>query len=296
MLFHFTLTRTTPVEAQGAPFLEALLRPATPDSYLEIRPLPDERNRHRSWHRVRDLRNTGFEAVLPFHLDGKSNIYYGVCPRVRQGGTGADVSQATAIWFDEISRPPPDLPGFSWMVETSPGKVQGGYFLKESSRNLDRVERLCQRLRAAVGGDPVWNRDRILRLPGFMNVKHKGAPRSWLVEFEPNLRYGLEDLERVIPALPPGESPQQAHTGTGLFSPHRGEPLPPEDQRRLLELFAKLGLKRRADGRYSGACPFPHAKGACDCDSAFYASPVTGAWWCFCSTHIGPRVGQGGGL
>ena len=124
----------------------------------------------------------GMVAALPFHLDGKANIYYGICPRVRQQGTADAVGEAVGVWFDEITRPPPDLPRFSWLVETSIGKVQGGYFLKEASSDLARVELLCRRLAAAVGGDNVGDRARVLRLPGFINCKYEGGQRACLLE------------------------------------------------------------------------------------------------------------------
>jgi hypothetical protein len=82
------------------------------------------------------------------------------------------------------------------------------------------VERLNQRLMAVVGGDKVWNRGRILRTPGFINVKYEGTQRSHLVDFRPDLRYTLDDLERLLPPLPDREA----------RSP-RGAPLPGLDRR-----------------------------------------------------------------
>jgi hypothetical protein len=273
-------------------FLEALLKPATPDSYLEIRPLPDGEHQYRAWHRVGDLRQHGFERALPIHLDGKVNIYFGACPRIGKAGKAEDVSQATAVWFDEITKPAPDLPPFSWMVETRPGKVQGGYFLKEASRNLDRVCRLVKRLAVCVGGDNVYDRARILRMPGFINAKYPDAPRSYMVEFHPDRRYSLEELERLIPELPPehvGEGgPTRQHDGP--FDPHAGKPLLPEAQEKLGNHILRWGLRRHYDGRYVGACPLPHDNGPSDGNS-FYISPLTGSWFYFGSSHQGQRHG-----
>ena len=120
--------------------------------------------------------------ALPFRLDGKTNIYYGICPRIRREGTADAVGEAVAVWFDEITLPPPDLPPFSWLVETSVGKVQGGYFLKEAASDLEQVELLCRRLAAVVGGDNVGDRARVLRLPGFINCKYEGSQRACLLE------------------------------------------------------------------------------------------------------------------
>ena len=76
-----------------------------------------------------------------------------------------------------------------------PNKVHGGYFLEQPTADLNRVERLNKRLGAAVGGDNVWNRGRILRLPGFINVKYENQPRVFLLEFHPELRYSLDQLD-----------------------------------------------------------------------------------------------------
>jgi hypothetical protein len=116
-----TQPQVHPALDQAGPFLEALLKPATPDSFLEIRPLPDTKSLNRRWHRVGDLRRDGFDKALPVHLDGQASIYFGICTRIGKGGTASDVSQATAVWFDEITRPAPGIPPFSWMLETSPG-------------------------------------------------------------------------------------------------------------------------------------------------------------------------------
>ncbi len=95
---------------------------------------------------------TEAQDALPGHVDGRENVYYGVAPRYepRQAETDTDrgdaVNLATSLWLDEITRPAPDLPPFSWMVETSMGKVQAGYFLEEPTANLERVEHLNQRL------------------------------------------------------------------------------------------------------------------------------------------------------
>ena len=118
----------------------------------------------KNFFKLSQLRQRGFQTALPGHLDGKENVYYGAAPRFepRQAGSEADrgdaVNLATSLWLDEITLPPPDLPPFSWMVETSLGKVQAGYLLKEPTADLDRLENLNQRLGVAVGGDNVWSR------------------------------------------------------------------------------------------------------------------------------------------
>lgn len=171
-----------PAIAQAVPFLEALLAKANPSYFLEIRVISPRGGVHQYYHPIRNLFANGMVSALPFPWDGEANVYYGVCPRIRPAGKADAVGQAVAVWFDEITIPPPELPPFSWLVETSVGKVQGGYFLKEATSDLMRVELLCRRLAAAVGGDNVGDRARVLRLPGFINCKYEGGQRACLLE------------------------------------------------------------------------------------------------------------------
>jgi hypothetical protein len=287
-----------PVLEDAVPFLEALLTGVPGNQFLEIRTIAKRGASHKKFYLVDSLRDQGIATALPLCLDGRENIYYGVAPRYEKREAKADddhgdaVNLATAIWFDEITKAPPVLPPFSWIVETSFNKVQGGYLLTAPTADLDRVERLNKRLGAAVGGDNVWNRGRILRLPGFINAKYEGEQRSYLVEFHPERRYNLEELERLLPPLPAREAEDvPGRNYVGPFNPHHGESLPDDAKERFLDYLKGLGLARNADGRYRGPCPFPHEAGPSDGESAFYVSPISGTWHCFGSSHVGERHG-----
>ncbi len=167
----------------GPQLLVSLWHIATaPNQHSTNRPLPTSIPRR--WHS---------DATRSGGVTMRGGAASGVAPRYesRHAETDTDrsdaVNLATSLWLDEITRPAPDLPPFSWMIETSVGKVQAGYFLEEPTADLDRVEHLNQRLGVVVGGDNVWNRGRILRLPGFINLNHPGGQRARLVEFHPDL-------------------------------------------------------------------------------------------------------------
>ena len=287
---------------EAVKFLDALLQGVPEDQHLEIRTLKPRGGGTKNFYTLARLRRRGFAAALPGHLDGKQNIYYGVSPRYESRKAASDtdrgdaVNLATSLWLDEITRPAPDLPPFSWMIETSLGKVQAGYLLNEPTADLDRLEHLNQRLGSAVGGDNVWNRGRILRLPGFINLHHPGGQRAHLLEFHPDRRYTLDELDRLIPQLPV-EKDNSSHSAKrhhhqGAFDPHWPCPLPQELQERLSDFFQGLNLHRCSDGRFNGSCSLPHQGGlVCDCEQAFYASPVSGSWKCFCSDHLGQTAG-----
>ena len=62
-------------------FLDALLEGVPDNQYLEIRTLKPGGGGKKKFYRLSQLRQRGFEAALPGHLDGKENVYYGVAPR-----------------------------------------------------------------------------------------------------------------------------------------------------------------------------------------------------------------------
>ena len=284
---------------EAAKLLTALMEGVLGTQYLEIRTIKKGGGAKKKFHALSQLRKHGFDTALPRGLDGKQNIYYGVAPRyealkaVLDSDRGDAVDLATSIWFDEITRPAPDLPPLSWMVETSIGKVQGGYLLDAPTSNLDQVEDLNRRLRNAVGGDNVWNRGRILRLPGFINLNHPGDQRARLLEFHPDRRYSLDDLDRLLPQESHDRpTNRKSRRATVTFDPHWPCPLPQALQNQLADFLTSLNLRPQPDGRLAGSCPLPHRNGvACDCDQAFYASPVSGSWSCFCSDHEGQASG-----
>ena len=288
---------------EAVKLLDALMDGVPDTDHLEIRTFKKGGGARKQFHKLQNLRQQGFETALPAHLDGKKNIYYGVTPRYEPRKAESDndrgdaVNMATSLWLDEITRPAPDLPRFSWMVETSLGEVQAGYLLKEPTTDLGRIEGLNKRLAVAVGGDNVWNRGRVLRLPGFVSLNHPGVQRSRLIEFHPDLRYTINELDQLLPDLPndpPGTGVSRAKRQfqRGTFDPHWPCPLAPSLQDRLVDFLEGLNLRVFSDGRYGGSCPLPHeGDGDCDCDQAFYASPISGSWSCFCSDPISQTSG-----
>ena len=77
-----------PAIDEAVPFLEALLLVANPRYYLEFRAITRQGKVYQYYHQIQNLLVHGIVPALPFHLDGKANIYqagrYG-----RRGGRGA---------------------------------------------------------------------------------------------------------------------------------------------------------------------------------------------------------------
>jgi hypothetical protein len=272
--------------------LAALFGLAPDDQFLEVRPIPGQQ----AFHRLGDLRHIGFQQALPYHLDGRANVYYGINPRIRHSGTNQDVGLGVAAYVDEITNQyPKELPLFSARVETSPGKFQFLWLLAPPTEDLGLLVKINVGLKDTLGGDSVQDLARVFRLPGFRNVKYHDRPQARLVELDPDRRYRLEDLARALehlgghpaPTLPPRVGRGRADRPTRAFHPHHGEALPQGVQAQLNRALVDRGLRPYHDGRLSGPCVFPHHKGKCDCPQALFVSPRTGAWTCFCSDHLG---------
>lgn len=177
------------IRIDGADLFTALSRDAPDEHYLHIRVIaPGGSVIDQQYHLIGELKANGFEIALPAKYDGQANVYYGVATRTRKEGTGAAAGSVGVIYCDEITKSAPDIPPFSYMVETSAGKVQAYYLLDVPATDLRCADLLCQRLGQAVGGDTVWDRARILRVPGFLNVKleHPEHPRAYLLERNPD--------------------------------------------------------------------------------------------------------------
>ncbi|MFH1140982.1 MAG: DNA-primase RepB domain-containing protein [Chloroflexota bacterium] len=288
----------------AAQLLKALFASALDEDYLEIRPLPI-RSDTRLFIPLQQLHLCGFDGAVPVDLDGKANVFFGVLPRSRQGGTAADVAVATCLWADLDKGLPTawsaTLPLPSIMVETSPGKAQVYWLLQEPTKDLELVEELVRRLSGILDGDfAAKDRARILRLPGFQNIKYPSRPVARLLELHEDRRYSLAQIEE---ALPPnsgagpnkgsnghgGKAPHGKNAGVshGKFDPHAGgSDVPQVMLDEIKDALLMLGARWNHDDRLMMSCPFPHVGGtSCDCPQAFYWSPVSGRWWCFCSDH-----------
>jgi hypothetical protein len=148
-------------------------------------------------------------------LGRREEVYVGAAPRRGEDGTRAGVSRVLAIWADldakgSHSRESRTEQLMKLLLQPSILVWTGGgwhpYFLlkkpAEGPEELVRAEYVMRRIAEGLGGDPVHDRSRILRVPGTYNWKY-GEPRPVVMErFDPDLRYGLEEVEEMAEALP----------------------------------------------------------------------------------------------
>ena len=116
-----------------------------------------------------------------------------------------DVDDQAALVRIEAFVPKPTTAVFSG------GGYQAFWKLKEPSQELARVERINARLASELGGDKCHNIDRIMRVPGTINVPNDKKRRAGRV---PTLAYvvdevtdwsrlySLDDFEYPTPAAP----------------------------------------------------------------------------------------------
>jgi hypothetical protein len=84
----------------------------------------------------------------------------------------------------------------SWLLETSPGNHQAGYFLSESLTDVGMADRLMNAIVAAQLCDPGANGPtaRLARLPVGVNGKRSPPFQCRMVQWTPALRYSVDEL------------------------------------------------------------------------------------------------------
>jgi hypothetical protein len=201
-----------PQEREAGLFFELLFHQLAAKERIEVRhKLPGEGQPMRRVFYA-DPKVAARNAIM---LGRREEVYVGAAPRRGEDGTKAGVSRVLAIWADLDARGGHtresrteqllELPlQPSIMVWTGGG--WHAYFLLEKPADgpeeLQRAELVMRRLAAGLRSDPVHDRSRILRVPGTYNWKY-GEPRPVVMErFDPDLRYGLEQLEEMAGALP----------------------------------------------------------------------------------------------
>jgi hypothetical protein len=204
------ITTVNPRERIARMFIEQLLYPLGDNERIEIRhKLSGDDNLMR--------RRFFYDAVQAaryvIELDGEE-VYVGAAPRYGSDGTKAGVLRTNALWTDldfkdghtresrlEQLRKLSCTPALG--VATG-GGLQHYWLLDrpaESPDELERTELVMRRLAAAMGGDPVHDRSRVMRVPGTFNHKY-GEPRPVVMEhYVLDLRYGLEELEAMTEAF-----------------------------------------------------------------------------------------------
>jgi putative DNA primase/helicase len=159
------------------------------------------------------------EAVdLALVLGQSHDVYVGVAPRQGNLGTKEGVSRLFALWADvdftghhtSTSRLE-QLQGLSCpssMLVWSGGGYHPYWFLTEPVQGLAELahaERIMKKIADGLDGDAVYDRSRILRVPGTFNHKQYEPRLVKLVHHHPEQRHTLDQLEEMCESLPKSE-------------------------------------------------------------------------------------------
>ncbi len=194
----------TDVALKDAISIAAALLESAPDSaYLEVRVILSAGSVVQRFFSVRVVKGKGDWAHHVEEFDGRGNVYYDVVPRKHHRGTAEACGPASATWSDFDSGAPRALPvAPSVVVETSPAKFQALWLLETPCEDLDRVESINRAIAAHHGGDGnACDRARVLRLPGFQNLKYYTRPYARVVVCRTDQRFSIGDLEEAFPAV-----------------------------------------------------------------------------------------------
>lgn len=281
-------TDPIPQHESAALTLAAFAGRAPAGHLIEIRHRRDGSMRQR-WFPVRQYRAAARYAI---EQAGRGDAYASALPRVREGGSLADVAAAYVVWADLDEPDALDrLRAFdrrpSIVTETgSHGHVHAVWQLR-SPADPEAARRANLRLAHHLHGDPAsCDPARILRIGGTLNHKHDPPAPVRCLYLEAH-SYSLKEILATVPEV--AAAPEQAVAVRNLREP---------DERLddVLLAFSAAEYVPALTGRQVGrngkaTCPF-HAAGQEKTPSLHaYDDPAKG-WACYgCASGDGKPAG-----
>ena len=136
------------------------------------------------------------------------NVYVGVNPRTEKKGTLESVPGSSFLWVDRDKDMPTkpdgtldwryDIPPPTITVQSSPGKYQMYWALTEFCTDKSLIQDLNRKLAYILDGDAVFDMPRIMRMPGFPNMKYPDKPVAKLVEYDPDREYNVQQYDVLL--------------------------------------------------------------------------------------------------
>ncbi len=174
------------------------------------------------------LPDTAEAMRLALRLKQSHDMYVGVAPRQGNVGTKDGVKRIFGIWGDLDAKGehtsetrldqlrglycPPS------MLVWSGGGYHPYWMLMEPAsgeEELARAERIMERIAEGLDGDAVYDRSRILRVPGTLNHKQDEPRPVRLVHHDPKQLYTLEQLEEMTESFPKSEKDSEKGKARG---------------------------------------------------------------------------------
>jgi KaiC/GvpD/RAD55 family RecA-like ATPase len=233
-----------------------------PDDWIELRALQDGKAQ-KFWTPAASLTQQA-EQLRKLNAEG-FNIYAGPNPRKEKGQSGDDaVNLCRCLFadFDDVAGgaviTPADIVSAQIEEKGLPKPtllINSGHGIHAYWRLSEPLEpvnwrQIQQRLNLTISSDPaIKNPERLMRLPGFKNVKAEPVDCS-IVYAGPNLVYELADIVKHLARLP---KPKSISTGTAAGK----RPGAMEHKARAMLYAAKWPVIAEGQGRNNAA--FAHA-------------------------------------
>ena len=181
-------------------------------------------------------------------------VYAGAATRLGEDGTKKGVCRAYALWADLDAKDGHtresrleqllSLGCRPSMLVWTGGGFHAYWLLEtrlESPQELEQAEIIMRLLAAGLDSDPVYDRSRIMRVPGTFNHKY-GEPRPVEMElYEPDRRYELGQLRDLAESLP-GATGEDNGSGGKVPREVLGEPI--REHHRNVSLTSVAGSLR----------------------------------------------------
>jgi hypothetical protein len=228
-----------------------------PNDIVEVRLLPGGES---DWYRAVEIPQLS-KQVIDFTSSGKAP-FVGVNPRIEFGGSKTDdVRLARCLVADWDEKSPDDvgqiidssrLPPPTLEIASGHG-VHGYWRLTEPIHDLAEWTWYQKRLIATVGSDPqICDPPRVMRLPGFFNLKSLPPVRCRVISADPSRVYSISLLESAFcdePAESQGESDSPRSSLPADRKP-LAEPISAID-----DLLEKLHNVQGSEPQWSARCP-----------------------------------------
>ncbi len=212
---------------------------------------------------VRSVDKIPWPDVETFNRKG-FNIYAGIAPRNQPRGLEEDAMLLPALWADLDSKKFDGSARQAFLAAFSLSKTQALYpsmvvftghgihaywLLKQpvpiTDENRGALRAVLQGLQQAVGSDAVHDLNRIMRVPGFANIKpeYPTPVASRILHLAEHHRFELADFAHLVATT---NGPSKGEEPTQEFKSIHGEEIP--DGERNNQLF-RFGCWLRAIGR-----------------------------------------------
>lgn len=214
-------------------FLRAIWGDDRPHLFGELRFIREGKV-YQDWHPLTDQGLMEAEASAWDLNQAGWDSYYGVLPRIREGGKAEDVYQATTIlWSDIDSKKYGEdgsqvakeaalaalrRPALSPQIIVDSGGGYHAYWVLDREVGLEWASIIMKGIAKEVDGDHVQDAPRVLRVPGTFNWKRIPARPARILRFDLTHRYRPSDFNDYVPTP---QAPRQ-HTART----HEGELVP----------------------------------------------------------------------